>query len=42
MRPYMSPLGKYLASLYPGSNYSDPNNLYNYVYIRSSRRTAKS
>ena len=32
MRPYMSPLGKYLASLYPDPNYNDPNNLYNYVY----------
>jgi Carboxypeptidase regulatory-like domain/TonB-dependent Receptor Plug Domain len=32
MRPYMTPLGTYLASLYPDSNYSDPNNLYNYVY----------
>jgi hypothetical protein len=34
MRPYMTPLGKYLASLYPLPNYSDPNNLYNYVYSR--------
>jgi hypothetical protein len=32
MRPYVTPLGKYLASLYPDPNYSDPNNLYNYVY----------
>ncbi len=32
MRPYMSPLGKYLASLYPLPNYSDPNNEFNYVY----------
>jgi hypothetical protein len=32
MRPYMTPLGTYLASLYPDSNYTDPNNLYNYVY----------
>jgi hypothetical protein len=32
MAPYMTPLGKYLASLYPDNNYSDPNNLYNYVY----------
>ena len=30
--PYMSPLGQYLASLYPDPNYNDPNNLYNYVY----------
>ena len=28
----MTPLGRYLASLYPTPNYSDPNNLYNYVY----------
>src|SRR3989454_3959745 len=32
MAPYMTPLGKYFASLYPLPNYSDPNNLYNYVY----------
>ena len=32
MRPYMTPLGMYLASLYPASNYTDPNNLYNYAY----------
>ena len=32
MRPYMTALGKYLASLYPDPNYNDPNNLYNYVY----------
>jgi hypothetical protein len=32
MRPYMTPLGKYLASLYPLPNYTDPKNLYNYVY----------
>ena len=32
MAPYMTPLGTYLASLYPDSNYNDPNNLYNYVY----------
>src|SRR3954464_1759302 len=32
MRPYMSTLGKYLASLYPDANYVDPKNLYNYVY----------
>jgi Carboxypeptidase regulatory-like domain/TonB-dependent Receptor Plug Domain len=34
MRPYMSPLGKYLVSLYPLPNYNDPKNLYNYVYSR--------
>src|SRR5712692_5492820 len=34
MRPYITPLGKYLASLYPLPNLSDPNNLYNYVYSR--------
>jgi hypothetical protein len=34
MRPYVTPLGRYLASLYPAPNYSDPNNLYNYVYSR--------
>jgi hypothetical protein len=32
MRPYMTPLGQYLASLYPDANYSDPNNQFNYVY----------
>ncbi len=32
MRPYMTPLGTYLASLYPESNYTDPNNQFNYVY----------
>jgi hypothetical protein len=32
MAPYMTPLGKYFAGLYPLPNYSDPNNLYNYVY----------
>jgi len=32
MAPYMSAMGKYLASLYPNPNYADPNNLYNYVY----------
>ena len=36
----MTATGKYLASLYPLPNYNDPNNLYNYVYSRSSRRTA--
>lgn len=34
MRPYLTPLGKYLAGLYPLPNYNDPNNLYNYVYSR--------
>ena len=34
MRPYMSPMGRYLASLYPLPNYNDPANLYNYVYSR--------
>ncbi len=34
MRPYITPLGKYLAGLYPLPNYNDPNNLYNYVYSR--------
>ena len=34
MRPYISPLGKYLASLYPLPNHNDPANLYNYVYSR--------
>jgi hypothetical protein len=32
MRPYMTPMGKYLASLYPLPNHNDPANLYNYVY----------
>jgi hypothetical protein len=32
MAPYMTPLGSYLASLYPDNNYNDPNNLFNYVY----------
>ncbi len=32
MAPYITPMGKYLASLYPLPNYNDPNNLYNYVY----------
>jgi hypothetical protein len=30
----LTPLGKYLASLYPLPNYNDPNNLFNYVYSR--------
>ena len=34
MRPYLTPIGRYLASLYPLPNYSDPNNLFNYVYSR--------
>jgi Carboxypeptidase regulatory-like domain/TonB-dependent Receptor Plug Domain len=34
MRPYMQPLGKYLAGLYPLPNYSDPANEFNYVYSR--------
>jgi hypothetical protein len=32
MRPYMTPLGRYFAGLYPQPNYNDPANLYNYVY----------
>ena len=32
MRPYVTATGKYFASLYPNPNFSDPNNLYNYVY----------
>src|SRR5439155_18180063 len=32
MSPYVTPLGKYFASLYPKPNYNDPKNLYNYVY----------
>ena len=32
MRPYLTATGKYFASLYPLPNYSDPSNLYNYVY----------
>lgn len=41
MRPYITPLGKYLASLYPLPNYNDPKNLYNYVYsaLEPSNRT---
>jgi hypothetical protein len=34
MRPYIHPMGAYLASLYPSPNLNDPNNLYNYVYSR--------
>ena len=32
MRPYMTAMGRYLASLYPQPNLNDPRNLYNYVY----------
>jgi len=32
MAPYLTPLGKYIAGLYPNPNFNDPNNLYNYVY----------
>ncbi len=32
LRPYVHPTGRYFASLYPLPNYTDPNNLYNYVY----------
>ena len=34
MRPYMTAIGRYFASLYPDPNFNDPNNLYNYVYSR--------
>jgi len=34
MRPYMTAIGRYFASLYPDPNFTDPNNLYNYVYSR--------
>jgi hypothetical protein len=34
MRPYMTAMGRYLASLYPEPNFNDPRNLYNYVYSR--------
>ena len=34
MRPYITPMGRYLASLYPLPNHDDPRNLYNYVYNR--------
>ena len=34
MRPYLTPLGSYLASLYPLPNYNDPTNQFNYVYSR--------
>jgi Carboxypeptidase regulatory-like domain/TonB-dependent Receptor Plug Domain len=32
LRPYVTPLGLAMASLYPMPNYSDPDNRYNYVY----------
>jgi hypothetical protein len=32
LRAYVTPMGKYLASLYPLPNHNDPANLYNYVY----------
>jgi hypothetical protein len=32
LQPYLTATGKYFGSLYPLPNYSDPNNLYNYVY----------
>lgn len=32
MRPYLTPLGSYFASLYPAPNFADSNNLYNYVF----------
>ena len=34
MRPYMTPMGRYLASLYPLPNLNHADNLYNYVYSR--------
>jgi hypothetical protein len=34
MRPYVTPLGQYFASLYPDPNYVDSTNTYNYVYSR--------
>jgi hypothetical protein len=34
MAPYITKMGRYLASLYPAPNYNDPANLYNYVYSR--------
>jgi hypothetical protein len=30
--PYIHPLGKVLASMYPSANLNDPNNRYNYVF----------
>jgi Carboxypeptidase regulatory-like domain/TonB-dependent Receptor Plug Domain len=32
LAPYVSATGRYFAGLYPLPNYSDPANLYNYVY----------
>ncbi len=40
MRPYVSNTGRYFASLYPLPNYSDPANLYNYVYSELEPTTA--
>jgi hypothetical protein len=45
LAPYMSAMGKYLATLYPLPNYNDTNNLYNYVYSAlepSNRKDFKS
>jgi hypothetical protein len=32
LSPYVTPLGRAMASLYPLPNYSDPENRYNYIY----------
>lgn len=32
LSPYIDPMGQKLINLYPLSNYTDPNNRYNYVY----------
>ena len=40
LAPYITPLGRVLANLYPAPNYVDPTNRYNYVFSRSSRPTA--
>ena len=32
LAPYITPLGRVLANLYPEPNYVDPNNQFNYVY----------
>jgi hypothetical protein len=32
LRPYVTPLGRALASLYPLPNHNDPDNRYNYIY----------
>jgi hypothetical protein len=32
LRPYIHPVGRALANLYPEPNYQDPNNRYNYVF----------